>query len=35
MFLLFDCVPFVRCDYEFLEGWKEEPGTAGREAPSK
>ena len=25
MFLVFDCVPFVRCVCEFLEGWKECP----------
>ena len=27
VFLLFDCVLFVRCVYELLEGWKEVPGS--------
>ena len=38
VFLLFDCVPFVRCVYEFSEGWKEVLGTTFRsrsEAPSE
>ena len=36
--LLVDCVLLVRCENEFLEGWKEVPGTTFRsrsEAPSE